>query len=72
MDEFLARGRMISARLRADAQPGSENTSEEEKNEEQVKKEQEEEEKIEKEQPETVEPDVLPQKDEGLDRPFAS
>ncbi|KAK5071322.1 hypothetical protein LTS08_000040 [Lithohypha guttulata] len=72
MDEFLARGRMISARLRADAQPGSEKTSEEEKNEEKVKKEQEEEEKIEKEQPETVEPDVLPQKDEGLDRPIAS
>lgn len=74
MDEFLARSRMVNAQMRINAQPEGEKSQEEvgKDNVEKVKREQVEEEKAEKEQEGTVEPDVVPQKDEGLDRPIAS
>jgi len=75
MDEFLARGRMIidSAKLTVEARPEANESDEGKENEEKIKKEQVEEEKIEEKQEEEVEPDVVPQKDDGgVDRPIAS
>lgn len=74
MDEFLAKGRMVGAKLSVQAQPSEDKSHEqkEKEQEEQVKQEQVEEEKIEKQRQEKIEPDVTPQKDEGVDRPIAS
>lgn len=74
MDEFLARTRMLVTKMSMDTQPNEDKDrkQKEKENEEQIKKEQLEEEKSEKEQPGSIEPDVVPQKDEGLDRPIAS
>lgn len=74
MDEFLARTRMVEGRLSMQARPeGKEGMSEQEKdNVEQIKEEQVEEEKIEEKQQDEAEPDVVPQNDQGVDRPIAS
>ena len=74
MDEFLARTRMVDTRVDMLAQPEGRNSkvTEEKQNEEKIKREQLEEEKKDSEQSETIEPDVVPQKDDGLDRPIAS
>jgi len=78
MDEFLARERMINASLTAEARPESSQSDEtqisdkEKANEKKIKKEQVEEEEIEEQREDKVEPDVVPQKDEGVDRPIAS
>ena len=78
MDEFLARGRMVNASLTAEAHPESSRISEtpdgdkQKANEEKIKKEQVEEEEIEERRKDKVEPDVVPQKGEGIDRPIAS
>ncbi len=73
MDEFLARWRMVSSGLTVEARPekGDGDTKEKE-NEEKIKKEQVEEEKEDEKRREDVEPDVTPQKEEGVDRPIAS
>lgn len=74
MDEFLAKSRLVNAQVGMKAQPetGKSEADIEKQNEEKIKQEQVEEEKAEKENEGTIEPDVVPQKDEGLDRPIAS
>ncbi|KAK5939986.1 hypothetical protein PMZ80_007404 [Knufia obscura] len=78
MDEFLARARSVNANVTAEAQPdagkGEEApaTDKEKANEERIKKEQLEEEQVEEKRKEEIEPDVVPQKEEGVDRPIAS
>lgn len=77
MDEFLARGRAVDESLRA---AGEDQMSEKEsENVEKIEREQVEEEKEESDRQKEngkgdgeVEPDVLPQKEEGVDRPIAS
>ena len=65
---------MVEGRLSMQARPeGKEGMSEQEKdNVEQIKEEQVEEEKIEEKQQDEAEPDVVPQNDQGVDRPIAS
>lgn len=78
MDEFLARARIVNSNLTVEARPESSKTDDspsiekEKSNEEKIKKEQAEEEKIEEKRKDKVEPDVVPQKEEGVDRPVAS
>ncbi|KAJ9654942.1 hypothetical protein H2198_006124 [Neophaeococcomyces mojaviensis] len=74
MDEFMARWRAAADVGEQVERPVSENEEEqaEKENEEKVKEEQVQEEKEEKQREEQVEPEVLPQKEEGVDRPVAS
>lgn len=74
MDEFLARSRAVNATMIAAEEKGSgdEMTKKEKENVEKIEKEQVEEEKEDNERKEEVEPEILPQKDEGVDRPIAS
>ena len=68
MDEFVSRYRMLNGEISV---APDEVKEEEKRNEEKIKHEQEQEEK-EREDGENIEPDVVPQQDEGVDRPIAS
>lgn len=78
MDEFLARARMmasdsVAAAVQAQPETGDESSDEAKRNEEKVKREQVEEERIDENQEGELEPDVVPQKEDGgVDRPLAS
>lgn len=84
MDEFLARGRAVDESLRVaeaavvaageDSQSQKERENVEKIEREQIEEEKEENEKVREKKKEDgeLEPDVLPQKEEGVDRPIAS
>jgi len=79
MDEFLARARMMAtdsvaaAVVQAQPETGDESSDEAKRNEEKIKREQVEEERIDENQEGELEPDVVPQKEDGgVDRPLAS
>lgn len=76
MDDFIAKCRAVGLQDHTGIEVMPENigdkSEEERENEEKVKQEQIQEEEIAEREEGNVEPEVVPQKDQGMDRPFAS